>query len=70
MPRLRNNILPIDLQYEVKRLNLTQRRLASRLKVTEGAISGAINNDPLLKKLRERLIQHLNSLQTKKERAA
>lgn len=63
VPRLRKDISPIDLQYEIKRRNLTQRYFAKRFNVTDGAISGAINNDPLLKNLRFKIIQDLNSLQ-------
>lgn len=63
MPKIKNNISPIDLQYEIKRRNLTQRYFAKRFNVTDGAISGAINNDPLLKNLRFKIIQDLNSLQ-------
>ncbi len=63
MPKIKNNISPIDLQYEIKRRNLTQRFFAKRFNVTDGAISGAINNDPLLKNLRFKIIQDLNSLQ-------
>jgi len=48
-------------------LKLTQDDVAKTLKVKQASISMAINNDPLLKKLRERLINHLNSLQFRKE---
>lgn len=66
MLRIKKDIAPIDLQYQIKRLSLTQRKLAKHFAVTDGAISGAINNDPLLKSLRIRLIQYLNSLQENK----
>lgn len=63
MPKIKKNIIPIDLQYEIKRLKLNQRKISQHFNVTDGAVSGAINNDPLLKNLRIRIIQYLNSLQ-------
>lgn len=60
--KIKNDVSPIDLQYEIKRRRLNQRYFAKHFNVTDGAISGAINNDPLLKSLRIRIIQHLNSL--------
>lgn len=67
MTELNQNIAPLDLQYEIKKLLGTQKKCAKHFKVTEGAISGAINNDPLLKSLRIRIIEYLNTL---KKRAA
>lgn len=66
MPRIKENILPLDLQYQVKRLLGTQRKCAAYFNVTEGAVSAAINNDPLLKSLRKKIIDRLNHLETKK----
>lgn len=69
MPQRVNTISPLDLQYQIKRRGWNQRRIAKNLKVTEGAISGAINNDPLLKNLRIRILHLLNSTQTSKSKS-
>jgi hypothetical protein len=55
-----NQISPIDLQYEIKKLGLSQRVISKKFKVTDGAISGAINNDPLLSVLRVKIIRLIN----------
>lgn len=61
-----NSISPLELRIAIKRIGVTHRKLARDLNVTEGAITQAIDNDPLVKVLRIRLIQHLNSLQENK----
>ena len=66
MPRIKNDILPLDLQYQIKKKNLNQRALTKVFNVSDGAISGAINNNPELKNLRKRLIQYLNSIRSNK----
>ncbi len=63
MATIRKDISPIDLQIELKRKNLKQRELKKRLKVSDGAISRAIQNDPALKSLRLKIIRHLSSIQ-------
>jgi len=58
---------PHDINIVLAILSLTQETLAKRLEVTQAAISYAINNDPLMNKLRIRIIDYLNLLQFKKE---
>jgi len=64
MPEIKDDIEPLDLQFKIRRLGLRQRDLKRIFKVTDGAISSAINNDPKLKKLRERIINYLNLSQS------
>jgi hypothetical protein len=61
-----DSISPLDLRIEIKKLRLTHRKLSKVLNVTEGAITQAIDKDPLVKNLRARLIQYLNSIQSNK----
>lgn len=60
-----NKIKPIDLQYEIKKLGLTQRAISKKIKVTDGAVSGAINNDKLLSALRKKIIDYINQKKKK-----
>ena len=66
MPLLKKEVSSVDLQIELKRKNIKQRELKQKFNVTDGAISRAIQNDPALKSLRKRIIQYLNSLQSKR----
>lgn len=53
---------PALLQYEIKTyLKSDQQKLAKSLKVSTAAISRAINNDPALKALREKIIQKIHN---------
>lgn len=61
-----DSISPLDLRIEIKKLGYTHRKLARVFKVTEGAVTQAIDKDPLVKNLRKRLIQYLNSIQSNK----
>lgn len=63
MATTRKDISPIDLQIELKRKNLKQRELKKRFKVSDGAISRAIQNDPALKSLRLKIVGYLSSIQ-------
>ena len=63
--RLRNDSSPDDFKIVLAILRLTQEDVAKALepKVTRPAVAFAINNNPLVKKLRKRIILHLNKLQ-------
>lgn len=56
MPENENIISPLDLQFKIRKLGLTQRDIAQMFNKTDGAISGAINGDPLLVSLRKKII--------------
>lgn len=52
-----------EINFVMSILKINQKKLAEGFKLSQAAISQAIKGDPLLKKLRERIIDRLNSLQ-------
>lgn len=67
MSKLQKQITPIYLQYQIKKIGLSQRDVAKHFNVSDGAVSGAINNDPLLSALRIKIIQFLNNYRRQKK---
>ena len=62
--KLDTNSSPEDFRIVMAILRLTQNDIAKHFAVTQGAISQAIRNDRFVKKLRERIINYLNLLQS------
>lgn len=52
-----------DIRVVLAILKLNQEDLSKEFEVSTAAISLAIKNDPSVKKLRERIIEYLNTLQ-------
>jgi len=52
-----------DIRIVLAIMNMNQEALASELKVTPAAVSLALANDPWMKKLRKKIISHLNTAQ-------
>jgi hypothetical protein len=52
-----------EINFVMSSLKINQKKLSKEFEVSQAAISQAISGDPLLKKLRGKIIDYLNTLQ-------
>lgn len=51
----------IDIQHIIKRKGLTQRIIANHFDVTEGAVTHALDKNPMVSSLRKKIINYINN---------